>query len=169
MDPIAALADRLLYELEFRSVEELEIAKSLPSEFSKLDFLGMRTYFDSLIAVGLVSADDLEAQDVADRFDWFQMFFDRLLEIGPTMRGLVIDNLTGRSGLLGYVFRTPPTRDRIEQIRALRHGSAAKLGYCLAWVVDVQNVQIHRHRGLPFKVYPGKRFFQKALQELTRD
>lgn len=90
-----------------------------------------------------------------------------LLDIGTSARGLVVGNLTGRSGLLGSMFQTPPASAQIETIRNLRHGSAAKLGYCLAWAIDVGNSKAHKHCGLPLKVHPSKRFFQEALRQIS--
>ena len=165
MDIVALLGDRLLRELEFRSVEELDLAESHRQNLDRISFLAMRTYLGSLIAVGLVAADGLGPQDIAGRFGHFESFFDTLLEIGPTARGLVVDNLTGRSGLLAFVFQTPPSDDQIEHIRGLRYGSAAKLGYCRAWAIDVKNTKVHKHRGFPLKIYPSKRFFQETLRQ----
>jgi len=166
MDPIAQLRDRLHQELEFRAAGELELTESQHRSLDNIDFVGTKTYFGSLIAVGLVSADGLGAHEIDDRFRRFRAFFDLLLEIGPTARGLVVENLTGRSGLLGFVFQSPPMAGQVEHIRGLKHGSAASLGYCVAWSLDITNRRIRKHRGLPLKTYPGKRFFLQTIEQL---
>jgi len=164
MDTVALLGDRLRGELGFRALEQEELPESLLRHPGAFTFLGAKTYFGSLVSVGLVAADGLGPEDLGHRFGLFRAVFDQLLEIGPTARGLVVGNLTGRSALLAFVFEAPPTRDQIEGIREFKYGSVAKLGYCRAWAIDVINGKVHKHKGLPLKLYPSKRFFQEALQ-----
>ena len=126
MDLLSFLRERLEGELGFRDLDSLGLAEEQRTRFEPLDFIGVRAYFGSLIGVGLVDGDALDLGEMARRADLFSEACDLIRQIGPTARGLVIENLTAVFGILAFVLRETASPERIAHVQGLRRGSAAK-------------------------------------------
>jgi len=165
VDLLDRIRDRLVDDLGFAGIARSDVAEPQRAAFDALDYVGMKAYLGSLIVVGLVSADELGEPAMAARFDRFRAVFRAAHDLGPAARGLVVENLTGRFALLAFVFGHTPPPERIAHVRTLKAGSAARLGYCLAWSLDAEAARVYKHRGFPLKMYPGRGFFERTLRE----
>ena len=137
-----------------------------PLETDLLDGCGggcvvTRLYWGTPVTIAVVLADDLAQEQLRQLAD--ALYALTVDQLGRFENPLHTTVLPKRSvGQLWLVFGRGCDEGRLADARALKRNQVTKT--LLPWVLDLQNRQVHFHKGLPFMRFPGRRILRRLLQ-----
>ena len=125
-------------------------------------FVATRLYWGTPVTIAVVLADDLAQEQLRQLADaHYALTLGQLQRFENPLRGKVL--LPKSSvGQLWLVFDRGCDEERLAGARALKRKELTRV--MLPWVFDLQNRQVHFHKGLPFMRFPGRRFVRRLLR-----
>jgi len=177
------LSSRLVNDKEFGSIKTIpDPDKFLQKEGldfilqkEGLDFVGITKQWASIASIGLVKADGISEQEINGLCETFYSFTKSLKKFAPRMKmyagglvGLMLSQKFGTKlssiGLLCFVFEKGCKESLISFIQNQKFIRAWSNIYAVSWVLDAQNVKVHKHHGLPWAgMYPGEKYLEGLL------
>lgn len=122
-----------------------------------------RLYWGTPVTIAAVLADDLAQEQLRHLADaHYALTVDQLRRFENPLHGGVVPKSS--VGQLWLVFDRGCDEERLADARELKRKELTKV--LLPWVLDVQNRQVHFHKGLPFMRFPGRRFLRRLLQNV---
>ena len=157
---LESLVQRLCTDKGFTSASDV----ALPSDASppELAFLGVRSYWRSIMSVGLLRADHHTGEELAALADDLHRFTRALRPLA----GSVSSTRLGSFGLFLLIFESC-SREQIASVRSLKRGSAWRKDYLVPWACDLHAGRVHAHRGFPLVMYPGRRYIEASIRGLA--
>ncbi len=145
-----------------------ESVRRVPAPEFTHEFLGVREYWGSQMSVAVVRGDKVDHDDVPGQAEDFYRFGNALLPLSGNLQvrygGLNAGRVKlGSFGLMIYVFEHGCGSRTADKIRSCRHGSMKEKDYVRCWVLDGYCRRVITHRGVPFGMFPGKRFLRSLL------
>lgn len=120
--------------------------------------MGVKEYWGSKLACGIISMEVEDDADVVRRADEFYAFSSSL--------GRYTGHLGARMGAFGLllIVAEGPTSGRFQKVVAgEKRGSAWRKDYCVLRLVDRTLREVFRHRGFPLTMPPGRAFFKRMF------
>ena len=151
----------LLETRGFTSLADTDLQAGHTLGLTAYDFVGVREYWGSMMACGVVTAGD---QDLADVEECAQGFYGFSSSLKVYAGEVGLGTRLGAFGLLIVVTPGPASVEFRRGVRSLKHGSAWNKDYCLTWLIDLTSRDVVRHRGAPLGMYPGRKFFRELLR-----
>jgi hypothetical protein len=149
----------LVEQRGFTAVKDAVLPDGSTLEIDAYGFVGVRPYWGSMLACGLLAVRGEDDERVSRRAEEFFRFSSSLREFAGSVNGTRL----GGFGLL-VIISDGPTSPRFRKVVASqKRGSAWRKDYCLVWLLDHALRRVHRHRGFPLAMYPGRRFFESLL------
>ena len=143
---------------DFIPVEATEFTERQQLTAKRYDFVGVRQYWGSMFACGLVSVVEENEAKVGEIVDEFYLFSRSLRNYSGHL-----GTRLGAFGLLVIIVEGPASSRFRNAVAAQKRGSAWHGDYCLVWLLDRSSREVFRHRGFPLTMFPGKRFFKHVL------
>jgi hypothetical protein len=160
---VAALAQRILTEKGFQHPTAMELPPGVNAP--AWPFVGVREYWGSMMTLAILQADGLPEATVREHAQTLQHFASGILPLAGSLRtsGGVAAKL-GSFGLLVLVFEGGCAEPAVSALRRIRFGSGWQKDYVVVWIADLLARQVHKHRGLPFTIYPGLRYIRRLVK-----
>ncbi len=153
------IGQALIDQRGFCSIAETDLVTSDLSDLTRFEFVGVRQYWGSMLTCGVLVIQDEDMATVEQCSQEFHAFSSSL----RPHAGEIVGTRLGAFGLLLVLFDGPASSMFQRFVRSQKRGSARKQDYCLTWLMDVARCDVVRHAGLPFTMFPGRRFFLDIL------
>jgi len=156
-----SLFQRVCAEKGFAPASEVDLPAgvALPG----FEFLGVRSYWGSVMSLGLVRGDRRSLESLVAVTDELYRFTSALRPLAGSVNGAGL----GSFGLLLLVFSEGCSPEQRAGVRTLKRGSAWRKDYLVSWACDLPAGRIHRHRGFPLSMFPGRRYVETTIRGIS--
>ncbi len=121
-----------------------------------------RLYWGTPVTIAVVLADDLAPEQLRNLAEaHYALILGQVRRFENPLRRKALPPKSS-IGQLWLVFDRGCDQGQLADARTLKRTEL--MSVMLPWVLDLQNRQVHFHRGLPFMRFPGRRFLRRLLQ-----